>query len=288
MRFSRFGAASLAAAALLVAAPAAADEVKKTLRAELSAAEVSNFSVENLAGTMRITPGSDGAVSVVVTVHAETQALADGVRLERVSAPGEPPVWRVRYPDHVGTIRYRAPLDEDTYQISLGLSFSSSSYRYDGRTYRISPGHGRRLWADVLVRVPPLLTRARFQNLAGLVDAEGLRGGLRLEVASADLHLRDMEGELSCTAPRATSAPRTFEAAGARISRAATASSTISRERRSRSRRAPETFTPEMCEPDTSRSRRAPETSRSRTRTSRSSTAGRAPETWCSKSTATA
>ncbi len=148
MRFPRFGAASLAAAALVVATPGAADEVTKTLRAELSGADVSNFSVENLAGTMRITQGTDGAVSVVVTVHAETQALADGVRLERVSAAGEPPVWRVRYPDHVGTIRYRAPLDEDTYQISLGLSFSSSSYRYDGRTYRISPGHGKRLWAD--------------------------------------------------------------------------------------------------------------------------------------------
>jgi putative adhesin len=198
MRFLRFGKAGLAAAALLVAAPVVADEVTKTLRAEFSGADVSNFSIENLAGTMRVTPGTDGAVSVVVTIHAETQALADGVRFERVSAAGEPPVWRVRYPDHVGTIRYRAPLGEDTYQISLGLlSFSSSSYRYDGRTYRISPGHGKRLWADVLVRVPPLLTRARFQNVAGLVDAEGLHGSLRFEVASADLHLRDIEGELS-------------------------------------------------------------------------------------------
>ncbi len=77
MRFPRFGAASLAAAALVVATPGAADEVTKTLRAELSGADVSNFSVENLAGTMRITQGTDGAVSVVVTVHAETQALAD-------------------------------------------------------------------------------------------------------------------------------------------------------------------------------------------------------------------
>jgi hypothetical protein len=198
MRFSRFGAASLAAGALFVARPGTADDVMKTLRAELSVAEVSDFSVENLVGTMRIATGTDRTVSVVVTVHAERQALADGVRLERVSAAGEPPVWRVRYPEHVGAIRYRAPLDEDTYQISLGLlSFSSSSYRYDGRTYRISPGHGKRLWADVLVRVPPHLSRARFQNVAGLVDAEGLRGSLRLEVASADLHLRDMEGELT-------------------------------------------------------------------------------------------
>ena len=170
----------------------------KTLKAELSGADLANFAVENLAGTMEILPGPEGAVSVVATVHAETQALADGMRLERVPGEGGGASLRVRYPEGVRTIRYREPVDDDTVQISLGfLFFSSNTYHYDGRNYRISTGHGKRVWADLEVRVPPRMTAARFRNLAGLLEASDLQGGMRFDVASGDLRLTSLNGDIA-------------------------------------------------------------------------------------------
>ncbi len=193
------GAILLGVGALLCGAAAlGAAEVTRTLKAELSGADLANFSVENLVGTMRVSAGVEGSVTVVATVHAEKQALADGVRLERMSGEGGMATLRVRYPENVTRIRYRAPVDEDTIQISLGLlTFSSSAYDYDGRTYRVSPGHGKRLWTDLEIRVPGRLTQARFQNLAGLVEAQGVEGRIRFDVASADLRLRRLAGEIA-------------------------------------------------------------------------------------------
>jgi hypothetical protein len=190
---------SLAAGGMLLpASPLPAEEVTKTLKAELSGADLSDFTVENLAGTMRIVPGAEGSVAVVATVHAETQALADGMRFERVPGEGGGAALRVRYPDGVRTIRYREPVDEDTVQISLGfLFFSANSYHYDGHTYRISTGHGKRIWADLEVQVPARLTNARFRNLAGLLEASDLEGSMRFNVASADLRLTNLNGNIS-------------------------------------------------------------------------------------------
>ena len=185
------------AAAFSPAALLSASDVTKALNATLTGADAANFSVENLAGTMRISPGTEGTVTVAVTVHAESKTLADGMRLERLEGDAGAAVLRVRYPEGVGTIHYRAPADEDTYQFSLGLDFSSSTYHYDGLNYRIASNHGKRLWADVEVRVPPRLDRARFQNIAGLVEAEGVEGNLRFDVASADMRLRRLGGDLS-------------------------------------------------------------------------------------------
>jgi len=194
---SMVGVLFLAGGALAAAARLPAAERTKTLKAELTGPEVANFSIENLAGTMRVEAGTEGSVAVVATIHAESQELLDAIRVERVPGDGSATALRVRYPSNLRTLRYRAPVDDDTIQVSLGfLSFSSSRYHYDGRTYRISPGHGKRAWVDLEVRVPPHTERARFQNLAGLLQAEGLEGGLRFDVASADLHLRRLGGDL--------------------------------------------------------------------------------------------
>jgi DUF4097 and DUF4098 domain-containing protein YvlB len=182
---------------LLAAAPAGAfaSEVTRTLKAELSGADVASFAVENLAGTVRIEPGPDGAVSVEATVHADDDELARGMRLERVAGESTPTI-RVRFPESVRTIRYRAPHEGDEWGLSL-LIFEGSHYDYDGHRYRVSSGHGKRLWADLVVRVPAHLTNARFRDLAGLVDAHGFEGTVRFEVASADLELRQLGGDLT-------------------------------------------------------------------------------------------
>jgi hypothetical protein len=169
-----------------------ADEVVRTIRAELPPG-TARFSVENLLGTMHIREADVAGVTAVATVHAESEALADAVRFEPVS--GEAATLRVRYPyDRISTFRYREPGSHDE---GLWLNFtSSSSYSYDGRTVKVNPGHGTRIHADVEVQVPRGEAAGRFRNLVGLVEAEGLRGQLRFEVASADLRLARLDGAL--------------------------------------------------------------------------------------------
>jgi hypothetical protein len=181
---------------LALSAPARGGDVVRTVQAELSGQDLANFSVENLAGTMRITSGSGAAVTVVATIHAESQALADAVRLERVQAEGGASGLRVRYPyGEVSSFRYRAPGEGESW--GFGNWESSSSYNYDGHRVRVGQGHGTRLWADLEVRVPQGTLNAAFRSRAGLIEAEGLRGQLRFDVSSADLRLTDLEGQLT-------------------------------------------------------------------------------------------
>ncbi|MCI4355287.1 MAG: DUF4097 domain-containing protein [Thermoplasmata archaeon] len=192
--------AGLALAGLVLAAPASftrAEEVVRTIRAELpstASAGGQRFSVENFVGTMRIREGDVATVTAVATVYAESQALADAVRIEPVSG-SDGTTLRVRYPyDRVSTFRYREPGDHSD---GLWHSFeSSSTYHYDGRSVKVNRGHGTWLHADVEVQVPRGETNGRFVNLVGLVEAEGLRGKLRFEVASADLRIARLEGTL--------------------------------------------------------------------------------------------
>lgn len=190
--------ASLALAGLILLTPQAArgEEIVRTIRTELpvAAAGAARFSVENLVGTMRIREGAGSTVTAVATVYAESQSLADAVRFEQVPT-GDGTVLRVRYPyDKVGTFRYREPSNHDD---GFWEGFTSSStYRYDGRSVRVNRGRGTRLWADVAIELPRGEANARFVNLVGLLEAEGLSGRLRFEVASADLRLERLRGAL--------------------------------------------------------------------------------------------
>jgi hypothetical protein len=189
---------ALAAAAVLLPAAALAADATRTLRAELTASEIESFSVENLAGTMRIGPSADPSaakVTVVATVVAQSEELAAGVKLEKVPGAKGPVGLRVRYPEGVRTVRYRAPHERGE-GVALDF-FSSTTLDYDGRTYRVAPGHGKRVWVDLEVRVPARLEHAFFRNLAGLIEAEGVEGSLSFDVASADLDLRRLAGALT-------------------------------------------------------------------------------------------
>jgi hypothetical protein len=184
----------LIAALMTVAAPLRGADVVRTLHAELSGADLASFAVENLAGTMRISEGATPSVSVVATVHAESQALADQVRLERVPGSNGAVALRIRYPyDKVRTFRYREP--GSSYDGFFSFD-SGDSYSYDGHDVRVSQGHGTHLYTDLEIQVPYGELHAMFRNLLGLVDAEGLHGRLRFEVASADLKLRRLDGAL--------------------------------------------------------------------------------------------
>ncbi len=180
----------------MLAGAASGEETVRTIRVELPEAGLSRLAVENLVGTMRISRGSSPSVVVVATVHAESAALAEAVRLERIPE-GEGVMLRVRYPyAQVGTFRYREPGDRDPDWSFLDGFVSSSRYDYDGRSVRVSRAHGSHLYADLEIQMPPGDASARFRNLVGRLEAEGLRGKLRFEVASADLRLARLEGSL--------------------------------------------------------------------------------------------
>jgi hypothetical protein len=185
----------LVAGLALTAVGARADDVVRTIRAELTGADTSHFAVENLVGTMQVTEGSGSSVTVIANVRAESQALADAVRLERIPGSDGAVTLRVRYPyDKVGTFHYQEPGSHD-HGFFEGF-VSASRYDYDGKSVRVSRGHGTWLYADLEVQVPRGEMTARFRNLVGLLEADGLKGRLHFEVASADMRLSRLEGSL--------------------------------------------------------------------------------------------
>jgi hypothetical protein len=191
MRTIRY-ASILVAGLALQPVSALGEEAVRTLRAELPGD--SHFSVENLVGTMRISEASGSTVTAVASVHAESQALADAVRLERIPGSDGGVTLRVRYPyDKVGTFHYREPGSHDEWTFGFA---SSSRYDYDGRSVGVSRGRGTHIYADVEVQVPRGEVTARFRNLVGRLEAEGLHGHLRFEVASADMRLTRLSGAL--------------------------------------------------------------------------------------------
>ncbi len=195
MRVARLAFAILTAV-FLAPALLRADETVRTLKAELTGADAAHFSVENLLGTMRVSVGSGSTVSVTATVYGESAELADAVRLERMPGQGGAATLRVRYPyDKVSTFRYREPSDRGD-DLDFGNWGSSSDYDYDGRRVRVSRGRGKWLHADLEIQVPAGQLDASFRNLAGLVDAEGLKGKIHFGVSSADLRLRRLDGAI--------------------------------------------------------------------------------------------
>ena len=175
---------------------AVADEVERTLRAELSGADLADFGIENLAGRMRISAGTGDRITVVARVFGESAELADAVRLERVPGEGSKATLRVRYPyEKVKVFEYVDPDHERHWPFDrMG---SSTSFDYDGRRVRVSEGRGTRLWADLDIQVPSGRRQAFFRNLVGRIDADGVEGTLRFEVGSADLRLWRLDGEVS-------------------------------------------------------------------------------------------
>ena len=179
-----------------VAADEAGAEVERTLKAELAGADLADFGVENLAGRMRISAGTEDRITVVARVFGESAELADAVRLERVAGEGSRVTLRVRYPyEKVKVFGYVDP-DHDGHW-PFDRMGSASGYDYDGHHVRVHEGRGTRLWADLEVRVPAGRRQAFFRNLVGRIEADGHEGALRFEVGSADLRLWRLDGEVS-------------------------------------------------------------------------------------------
>lgn len=176
---------------LVQAAAAPAAEATRTLRLTLPSSG-GRYAVENLAGEMRVSAGTGAEVVVVATVHADSEALAGGVRLEQVTTEGGRPALRVRYPLEAGaTLRYPGIRHD-----AAGAWSGSSEVRYDGRRIRVSSTRGAVLYADVEVQIPGDAQDAVFRNAVGRIHAEGVQGRVRLDSDSGSIAVQHAEGDL--------------------------------------------------------------------------------------------
>ena len=129
-------------AVALLAARAAFGDVERTLRAEIPDAGRAAFAVENLVGTMRVVPGSGETATIVATVHAENDALAGSVRLEKTSGEGGTTTFHVQYPDSERTLRYPRHGGDGDGSWSIELFSWGDGTRYQGHNYRIARNRG--------------------------------------------------------------------------------------------------------------------------------------------------
>jgi hypothetical protein len=187
---------ALLLSALLLPAPLLAGETTRTLKAELSPADVSHFRVENLAGSMKVIPATDGKVTAIATIHAESDKIAGLMRFERISGENGIPTLRVIYPlDKYDTIRFSPGHAEEGF---LGfLTGSSTNTKYAGHRVKVSGSDGVLLYADVEVRVPPAKgLDATFRNVVGALRAEEVQGKLRFDSGSGEILLNRLKGEV--------------------------------------------------------------------------------------------
>jgi len=181
---------------LMAAPPAAAAEATRTVRAELSRDALGHFVVENLAGTMRVVPGTGPTVVAVATLHAEDDDRAKAMAIEQVTGKLGVPTLRVIYPiDHGDTIRYPGP---GAVKGTLARMFggSSTTTEYAGRRVKISDGHGILMYADVEVQVPRHLVDATFRNVVGLLEGHDLDGKILFDSSSGDVSIEKVRGEI--------------------------------------------------------------------------------------------
>jgi hypothetical protein len=201
---------------LALAGVASGKEATRTLRAELSGGDSAQFSAENLAGAMRVVPGSGAVVEVVATIHARIPELAALVRIDRGRGDDGFPVLRVHYPLDLHT-SYRYPGVEIDGALLLGLLPGNPvRAEYDGRGVVVSDRKGALLYVDIEVRLPSRTSAARFRSVVGPMEGRGLSGTFRFETGygavtlakirgdaladtgSGDVSARDMAGSFKC------------------------------------------------------------------------------------------
>ena len=183
-----------------VAAAAGAAEVTRTLKLELSAEDAAKpFAVENLTGSLGVSRGSSDKVVATVTVHAESDTLADLVRFEQVVDKGGRTTLRVRYPlDKYRTLRAPRAEREGSGHSWLGFLGLDGSSRidYDGHRVTVSGSDGVWLYADVAVELPARDVDAELRQAVGAVHAGGVSGKLSFESGSGDVTVADARGEI--------------------------------------------------------------------------------------------
>ena len=169
-------------AALALAQTSLAADVTKTARLTQDASKP--FAIENLAGTMHLSPGTGSTAEVVATLHAESPAVLEGMGFEATTDERGRPSLRVRYPRGESRVRY--PREGE----------SNSDLKYDGHRVRVSSDSGVVAWADLDVRLPKNVSEAWIKNGVGALTASGVSGNIKFDTASGDITVNDVEGDI--------------------------------------------------------------------------------------------
>lgn len=185
------------ALALAAAPPATAAEVTRTLKADLATPASGTWFVENLAGTMKVVPGTGTGVAVVATIHAESDAIAALVSIEQVAGKTGPGLM-IKYPVDSHTI-YRYPRDGEggsSGWLSMFGGSNQSNLKYDGVRVTVSGKDGVLLFVDVEVQVPARSGSGAFRNHVGNISGKGIEGGFAFESGSGDVGLDKVTGTI--------------------------------------------------------------------------------------------
>jgi hypothetical protein len=172
---------ALAAGSHLGSVAPAGAEVTTTVKLSPDASRP--FAVENLAGSMRVVPGTGSQVEVTATLHAESPALLEAMRFEPTTDEKGRPSLRVRYPE--SERRFRYPQGN-----------SNTETRYDGRRIKVTRDSGVLAYADLEVYLPKDVAEAWLRQGVGAVQASGVSGGLRFDTGGGDITLSDVSGDV--------------------------------------------------------------------------------------------
>jgi len=185
----------LGLALLLVAAAPASADVTRSLKGNLTPGASQAWAVENLAGSMKVVPGSGSSVTATVTVHAGSDELASLLKLEEVTGEKGVRTLRVVYPlsQHT-TYRYNPSHKAESW--IGGMFGGENTVEYAGRHVKVSSSKGAALYADIEVQVPARLGQGTLRNLVGRVQANGLEGTLKFDTASGDVDLQGLRGKI--------------------------------------------------------------------------------------------
>jgi len=177
---------ALIIAALLLLPFLAAAETTKEFRKEVTARPGAVVVLENLAGRVAVEGTKGGPVEIVATIHGESAALVEELKVEVTETGGRIEVT-ARYPvEKHGTYRY-----------TEGEGSGSTSTTYLGHRVKVVSGPlagGVELWADFRLRLPAG-TGATLRNEVGRVVATNVNGPLSARTGSGDVRLEGGEGE---------------------------------------------------------------------------------------------
>ena len=170
-------------AAMLLAAPAAAQEVHRVAGTDVA--------IYNIAGSVEVRAGS--APDVVVRM---TRGGADAAKLsiEAGQIRGRSTL-RVVYPDDEIVYPAIGRRSNSTFSVRADGTFGDGGGD-DGDRVRVrGSGGGLEAWADLVVEVPSGMTAAVYVAV-GRMNAQGVSANLRLDIGSGEVTAADITGAL--------------------------------------------------------------------------------------------
>ncbi len=162
-----------------VVLPALAAERSLELRLD----EARPVQIDNLAGSVRLVPGT-GELVIHARISADRQDLADAIRLVTRERRGVLEVV-THYPAELSRIRYDG---EEFRRLNAAVD-------YEGRRIRVSGTAGERIRVDLEIEVPEASQLAMRQRV-GPVTAEGVSGDLSLTSRLGRIRVTDGTGRL--------------------------------------------------------------------------------------------